>query len=159
MARRLIRDRMIVVRGDGAAHADGADDPAVFDERDGAPAEDELIVAQGCDVVGEELTLRESLFEIERRGVKGGGGVGLGAGDLGRHPERAVHAVAHDEVARVVHDGDRDLEPERLRLGEAALDALARPRPRERHVRGPRSRPRRLRSSPDTSRPDRRATA
>jgi hypothetical protein len=76
-----------------------------------APAEDEPIVAERGDVVGEDLaSLVEPLLEVERRRAEGRRRVGLRPGDLGRHPERAVHAVAGDEVARVVHDGDGDLE-------------------------------------------------
>src|SRR5262249_57256877 len=71
VARGLVGDRVVVVRRDGAAHAHGADDPTVLDERHGAPAEDELVIAQGRDVVGEELPLGEALLEIERGGVKG----------------------------------------------------------------------------------------
>ena len=52
----------------------------------------------------------EALLEVERARAEAGGGVGLGAGDLGRHPERAVHPVAGDQVAGLVDDGDRDLE-------------------------------------------------
>src|SRR5262249_37519710 len=101
-ARSLVGGCVVGVRGDGAAHAHGADDPTVLDEGHGAPAEDELVIAQGGDVVGEELPLGEALLEIERGGVKGRGGVGLGAGDLGRDPERPVHAVADDQVPRAV---------------------------------------------------------
>src|SRR5262249_39510023 len=136
MAGSLVGDRVVVVGGHGAAHAYGADDAAVLDERHGAPAEDELIVAERGDVVGEELALGEPLFQIERGRVKRGGGVGLRARDLGRHPERAVHAIAAAQVPGVVDDGDRHLEAERLRLGKAALDALARPGPRQRHRHG-----------------------
>src|SRR5207245_9780785 len=66
----------------------------------------------------------------------GGGGGGLRPGDLGGGPERAVHALARDEVTRVVHDGDADLEAEGLRLGNAALDALVGSLQRERHRQG-----------------------
>src|SRR5499433_3645768 len=65
MAGGFVGDRMIVVGGHGAAHAHGADDAAVLDEGHRTPAEDELIVTQRRDVIGEELALGEPLFEIE----------------------------------------------------------------------------------------------
>src|SRR5256886_16053265 len=101
------------------------DDLPAVDERPGAAAKDELVVAERGDVRRKELApLVEPLLELERRRPEGGGGVGLRPGDLGGGPERAVHALARDEVTRVVHDGDGDLEAEGLCLGDAALDAL-----------------------------------
>src|SRR5262249_44078790 len=47
------------------------------------------------------------------------------ARDLRRDPERAVHALAHDQVPGLVHDGDRDLEAELLGALHATFDAGA----------------------------------
>src|SRR2546422_4912757 len=102
------------------------------DERHTALAEDELVLAERGDVVGEEHPLGEALLEIERGGAEPGGGVGLGARDLRRHPERAVHPLADDEVPGLVHHRDRHLEAERVRLLEPALDARARQIARDR---------------------------
>ena len=113
----------------------GADDTPVHHQRHRAPAEDELVVAEGRDVVGEELALAESLLEVEGGRVEGRRGVGLRAGDLGCYPERPVHPVTDDQVPGVVDDRDGDLEAERLRLGDTALDTGAGAIAGERHLR------------------------
>src|SRR5439155_5227722 len=154
-----IGDRVIVVGGNRAAHPDGADDPLADDQRYRALAEDEPVVAERGDVVGGELALAEPLFEIERRRAERRRRVGLRAGDLGRHPERAVHPIAGDQMPGVVDDGDRHLEAERLRPSDAALDALTSLSQAERHVTAPRPRSRRSRRSRGTWAPGRRAGA
>src|SRR2546423_4151260 len=163
VARGLVGDRVAGLGGHGAGHAHGAHDRTLLDERDRAATEHEPIVAERRHVVGEELaSLAEALLEVLRRGAERRRGVGLRARDLGRHPERAVHAGAGDEVPRLVHHGDRDLEAERLGLGEAALDARPGPRQRERHgrlLRGLPPRPRRLRRGPRSWRRGGRARA
>src|SRR5919108_4374854 len=85
--------------------------------------EGEVVVAERGDVAGEEGTPgREAPFQVLGRRLEGGRRVRLGAGDLRRDPQRAVHAIARDEVAGGVDDGDRDLEVQLLRLRDAALD-------------------------------------
>src|SRR5258708_19722434 len=121
-----VGDRVVVVGRDCAADADSADDVARVDERHAALAEDELVLAQRRDVVREEHALGEALLEIERGRAKAGGGIGLGARDLRGHPERAVHALADDQMPGLVHHRDRHLEAELLRAFDAALDARAR---------------------------------
>src|SRR5882762_1117298 len=121
-----VGDRVVVVGRDRAADADGADHVARVDERHPALAEDELVLAQRRDVVGEEHAFGEALLEIERGGAKAGGGIGLGARDLRGHPERPVHALADDQMPGLVHHRDRHLEAELLRALDAALDAGAR---------------------------------
>ena len=64
MACGRVGDRVVVVGRDGAAHAHRADDPPVLHQRDRASAEDESIVAERRNVVGEELALAEPLFEV-----------------------------------------------------------------------------------------------
>jgi len=88
-----IRDGVVVVGGDGAAHPDRPDHTVVRHERNAALAEDELVPAERGHVVGEEHALGKALLEIERGGAEAGGRVRLGARDLGRDPEGAVHAL------------------------------------------------------------------
>src|SRR5919201_3002821 len=127
-----ICDVVVVVGRDRPAHADGADDAAGVDERHTALAEHELILAERGNVVREQHALREALLEIARGRAKAGRRVRLGPRDLGRHPERAVHALAHDQVSRLIDHGDGDLETQLLRALEAALDARAREIARDR---------------------------
>ena len=127
---------MVVVGRDGAAHAHRADDPPVLHQRDRASAEDESIVAERRNVVGEELALAEPLFEVARRCLEGRRRIGLRASDLGRHPEGAVHTVADDQATGVIDDRDGDVESKRPRLDKTPFDALAGPVPCERHSQG-----------------------
>src|SRR5207237_10273959 len=120
-----VRDVVIVVGRNRAAHAHGADDATIVDEGHATLAEDEFVLAQRGDVVGEEHALGEALLEIAGGRAKAGGRVGFGPGDLRRDPEGAVHALAHDQVPRLIDDGDGDLEAELLCTLEAALDAGA----------------------------------
>src|SRR5207244_11660110 len=123
--RGFVGDRVVVIGRDRAAHAAGTEDRPGVDDRHGAAAKDELVVTERGDVRRKELaSLVEALLELERRRPEGGGGVGLRPGDLGGGPERAVHALARDEVTRVVTDGDGDLEAEGLRIGSDTLDVL-----------------------------------
>src|SRR5262249_33676722 len=57
---------------------------------------------------------------------KSRGRIGLGAGDLRRDPERAIHALTDHQMSRFVHDGDGDFEAQLLSALHAALDAGAR---------------------------------
>src|SRR5215471_7270141 len=90
VARRGLRDHVVVVGGHGARHPDGAQESAIGHERHSALAEHELVAPQPRDVAGEELARAEARLEVERRRPEGGRGVGLGAGDLRRHPERPI---------------------------------------------------------------------
>src|SRR5262249_55473036 len=133
MAGRGVRDRVVVVGRHRAADPDRADDAPVLDDRHGALAEVELVAAEREHALGEERAPREALLEIAADGLERRAGVGFGAGDLWRHPERAVHPVARDQVTGFVDDGDRDRESELGRLLRPALDALSRSRQREWH--------------------------
>src|SRR5688572_18708885 len=123
---RGIGDRVVVVGRHGAADADGTDDVSAVDDRHAAASEHEPIVAEGGDVVGEQHALGETLLQVERRGLECGGRVRLRACDLRRHPERAVHALARDQMPGVVDDRDGDEKAELLRLLDPALDTDAR---------------------------------
>src|SRR5437867_11329284 len=66
--RGFVGDRVVVVGGDRAAHADGTDDLPAVDDRHGAAAKDELVVTERGDVRRKELaSLVEALLELERR--------------------------------------------------------------------------------------------
>src|SRR5206468_2551720 len=59
--------------------------------------------------------------------------VGLGPRDFGRDPERAVHPLTDHQVPALVDDRDGHVEAERVGLGDAPLDALARVLQRQGH--------------------------
>ncbi len=80
-------DQLVVVGRHGTADADRSDDDALLHERNRSPAEHEAVVSKGGHVGGEQLAgPAEPFLQIRRGGAEGGGRIGLGPGDVRRHP-------------------------------------------------------------------------
>ncbi len=107
-----------------AGHPDGAED------RDTVHDDDATGGRQDAAVVGDGEASQPGLPRLSRqlRGghVKGGGRVGLVEGQLRRMRLGAIHPSDGDGTPRFIHDGGRDLDPRRLRVGVRSVDHVPR---------------------------------
>src|SRR6266496_2149247 len=94
-------DRFVARGAGGAAHADRADDHAVEADRLAA-LERRLRHLEERGPPARDRVLQDFAGPLEQRGR-----AGFVDRDLGRRRERRLHALDVDQVAAVVHDGDR----------------------------------------------------
>src|SRR5580693_7352792 len=109
----------LVLRSGGAGAADGADELAVFDQRDTAARGHNVVEGRN---VGDAPLHR--VLEEPRRPAEFCGRARLVFGDADRGELRAIHAREGDEIAAGIDRGDVQLPAALVGFGDGGVDRL-----------------------------------